>query len=256
MRLTILGTGTSMGVPVIGCPCVVCTSTDPRNRRLRTSALLEHRGTTILIDAGPDMRQQVLRQRVDHLDAVLLTHSHADHIGGIDDLRPFTMRDGRSLPIYGDAATLARVRYQFDYAFDPAPSLSTRPRLELCALEDPTQVGAVTVVPLDVRHGPHIITGFRFGRLGYITDGKTLPAHTMERLRGLDVLIINALRYIDHPLHFTLDEAVAIVEQLAPRQAYFVHITHDLEHAAVNAALPSHAQLATDGQVIDIADPL
>jgi phosphoribosyl 1,2-cyclic phosphate phosphodiesterase len=254
MRLTILGTGTSMGVPVIGCGCVVCTSTDPRNRRLRTSALLEHQGTTVLIDAGPDMRHQVLAHRVDHLDAVLLTHSHADHIGGIDDLRPFTMRDGRSLALYGDRTTLARVRYQFDYAFDPAPSLSTRPRLELRPLTDPTQIGSLTVEPLEVCHGPHPITGYRFGRLGYITDGKTLPAQTMARLQGLDVLIINALRYVDHPLHFTLDEAVSIVQQLAPRQAYFVHITHDLEHAIVNDALPANIKLAFDGQVIDIPD--
>jgi len=200
------------------------------------------------------MRAQVLRHAVRHLDAVLLTHSHADHIGGIDDLRPFTMRDGRDLPIYGDKATLARVRYQFDYAFDPAPSLSTRPRLSLCPLTDPTQIGSITVEPLDVRHGPHQITGYRFGPLAYITDGKTLPTHTMERLQGLDVLIINALRYIDHPLHFTLDEAVAIVKALAPRQAYFVHITHDLEHAAVNASLPPNIQLACDGQVIEIPD--
>lgn len=243
-----------MGVPVIGCACAVCTSADLRNRRLRTSALLEHRETTVLIDAGPDMRQQVLTHHVHHLDAVLLTHSHADHIGGIDDLRPFTMRDGRDLPIYGDTATLARVRYQFDYAFDPAPSLSTRPRLELCPLTDPTRIGSITVEPLDVRHGPHQITGYRFGSLAYITDGKTLPAHTMARLQGLDVLIINALRYVDHPLHFTLDEAVEIVEQLAPREAYFVHITHDLEHAVANTALPPNAQLAFDGQVIDIPD--
>ncbi len=243
-----------MGVPVIGCDCVVCTSNDSHNRRFRTSALIEHQGTTVLIDAGPDMRQQVLAHRVHHLDAVLLTHSHADHIGGIDDLRPFTMRDGRDLPIYGDAVTLARVRYQFDYAFDPAPSLSTRPRLALRPLTDPTRIGSLVVEPLDVRHGPHPITGYRFGPLAYITDGKTLPPETMARLHGIDVLIINALRYIDHPLHFTLDEALAIVEQLAPRHAYFVHITHDLEHAVVNAALPPNAQLAYDGQVIEIAD--
>ena len=254
MRLTILGTGTSMGVPVIGCDCAVCTSSDPRNRRQRTAALLQHDGMTVLIDAGPDMRQQVIAHRVKHLDAVLLTHSHADHIGGIDDLRPFTMRDGRDLPIYGDAATLARVRYQFDYAFDPAPSLSTRPRLELRPVTDPTMIGSLRVEPLDVRHGPHPITGYRFGPLAYITDGKTLPPHTMARLEGLDTLIINALRFVDHPLHFTLDEAVAIVRELAPRQAFFVHITHDLEHATVNAALPPNAQLAYDGQIIDIAE--
>ena len=252
MRLTILGTGTSMGVPVIGCSCRVCTSRDPRNQRLRTAALVESRGTTVLIDAGPDMRMQVLQHSVRRLDAVLLTHAHADHIGGIDDLRPFTMGSGRSLPIYGDSYTLARVKQMFDYAFDPAPSLSTRPRLELRPLDGPFQIGDLQILPFDVHHGPHVITGYRFGRLGYITDGKTLPPETMAQLRDLDVLIINALRYTDHPLHFTVDEALAIVDQLAPRQAYFVHLTHDLDHAEANAKLPPRAQLAYDGQIIEI----
>ncbi len=254
MRLTILGTGTSMGVPVIGCDCAVCTSPDACNRRLRTAALVEAKDATVLIDAGPDMRAQVLRQGVRHLDAVLLTHSHADHILGIDDLRPFTMRERRDLPIYGDEPTLARVRYQFDYAFDPAPSLSTRPRLDLRPIHGPFHVGALDVTPFEVRHGPHAITGYRFGRLGYITDGKTLPPESMDMLRGLDVLVINALRRVDHPLHFTIDEALEVVRELRPRQAYFVHITHDLEHAAVNAELPPYAQLAYDGQVVEIVD--
>ena len=254
MRLTILGTGTSMGVPVIGCGCAVCTSADPRNRRLRTAALVEAKGTTVLIDAGPDLRAQVLRHDVRQLDAVLLTHSHVDHIGGIDDLRPFTMRRGDSLPIYGAAATLARVRHQFDYAFDPAPSLSTRPRLELRLLDGPFRVGDLQIEPFEVRHGPHAITGYRIGRVAYITDGKTLPPRSMAMLTGLDVLVINALRYQDHPLHFTVDQALAIVEQLAPRQAYFVHITHDLEHETTNAALPPNAQLAYDGQIVEVAD--
>jgi phosphoribosyl 1,2-cyclic phosphate phosphodiesterase len=254
MRLTILGTGTSMGVPVIGCTCAVCRSTDPRNKRLRTAALVEGGGTTVLIDAGPDMRMQVLRHDVRHLDAVLLTHAHADHVLGIDDLRPFTMRDHRDLPIYGDRATLERVRHQFDYAFDPRPSLSTRPRLDLREIDRPFRVGGLRIEPFEVRHGPQPITGYRFGRLGYITDGKTLPPQTMQRLHGLDVLIINALRYQDHPLHFTVDEALEVVERLKPRQAYFVHVTHDLDHATANAALPPYAQFAYDGQVVEIED--
>ncbi len=254
MRLTLLGTGTSMGVPVIACTCTICRSTDPHNKRLRTAALVEAGGATVLIDAGPDMRAQALRHDVRQLDAVLLTHSHADHILGIDDLRPFTMRDHRNLPIYGDRATLARVRHQFDYAFDPRPSLSTRPRLDLRELDGPFRVGRLDVEPFEVRHGPHAITGYRFGQLGYITDGKTLPSRTMDRLRGLDVLIINALRYADHPLHFTVDEALAIVEELKPRQAYFVHVTHDLDHATANAQLPPYAQLAYDGQIVEIAE--
>lgn len=252
MRLTLLGTGTSMGVPVIGCGCPICISSDPRNKRLRTSALVEADGTCILIDAGPDLRMQMLRANVQHLDAVLLTHAHADHVGGIDDLRPFSMGRGKSLPIYGNEATLARVRYQFDYAFDPAPSLSTRPRLELCPLDGPFSIGTIPVDYFEVRHGPQSIVGYRFGRLAYITDGKSLPDATMDKLHDLDVLIINALRYTDHPLHFTVEEALNIVQSVKPRQAYFVHLTHDLDHEIANAALPSYAQLAYDGQVIDV----
>jgi phosphoribosyl 1,2-cyclic phosphate phosphodiesterase len=252
MRLTLLGTGTSMGVPVIGCECPVCISPDPQNKRLRTSALIEAGETSILIDAGPDLRTQMLRAKVRHLDAVLLTHAHADHVGGIDDLRPFTMGRGRSLPIYGNEATLARVRHQYDYAFDPAPSLSTRPRLELCPLDGPFYVGAIPIDYFEVRHGPQSIVGYRFGRLAYITDGKSLPEATMAKLHDLDVLIINALRYADHPLHFTVDQALDIVRRVRPRRAYFVHLTHDLDHATANAALPAYAQLAYDGQVIEI----
>jgi phosphoribosyl 1,2-cyclic phosphate phosphodiesterase len=252
MRLTILGTGTSMGVPVIGCGCAVCTSPDPRNRRLRTSALLHHNGTTLLIDAGPDMRAQVLRHGITKLDAVLLTHAHTDHIGGIDDLRPFTMRSNQPLPIYGDLVTLDRVRYMFDYAFDPAPSLSTRPQLETHEINGQFEVGPFAIEPFAVQHGPNAITGYRIGALAYITDASSLPPTTMAKLQGLDVLVINALRWTPHPLHLTVEQALAIVRELQPRQAYFVHITHDLDHAAVNAELPPNAQLAYDGQIIEV----
>lgn len=252
MQLTILGSGTSMGVPVIGCGCAVCTSPDPRNRRLRTSALLQHNGSTLLIDAGPDMRTQVLQHGVTQLDAVLLTHAHTDHIGGIDDLRPFTMRSNQSLPIYGDRATIGRVRHMFDYAFDPAPSLSTRPQLETHEIDGPFEVGPFAIEPFEVRHGPHPITGYRIGALAYITDASSLPPPTMARLHDLDVLVINALRWTPHPLHLTVDEALVIVRELQPRQTYFVHITHDLDHAAVNAELPPDAQLAYDGQIIEV----
>ncbi len=247
-----------MGVPVIGCDCAVCTSPDPHNRRTRTAALLTTDRTTLLIDAGPDMRAQVLAAGVKRLDAVLLTHGHADHIGGIDDLRPFTSYSRRdtitnALPIYGDAATIARVRHQFDYAFDAAPSLSTRPALATHVLDGPFQINEVAITPFAVNHGPHPITGYRFGRLAYLTDGKTLPPATMAQLRGLDLLVMNALRYTDHPLHFTLDEALAVVAELQPRRTLFVHMTHDFDHAAVNAQLPPGVALAYDGQVVEVA---
>jgi phosphoribosyl 1,2-cyclic phosphate phosphodiesterase len=253
MQLTILGSGTSMGIPVIGCSCEVCTSADLHNQRLRSSALLEHDGTTILIDAGPDLRTQMLRHQVAKLDALVLTHAHADHIGGIDDLRPFTMRSTRSLPVYGDPYTLGRVRHMFDYVFVQQPSLSTRPQLETRSLQPSFTIGNIPVEPLQVMHGPHAITAYRFGPLAYITDASEIPPRTMERLRDLDVLILNALRFDPHPLHFTVNQALAIVAQLRPRRAFFTHITHDLDHATVNRQLPAPAQLAYDGQVIEIA---
>jgi phosphoribosyl 1,2-cyclic phosphate phosphodiesterase len=243
-----------MGIPVLGCSCAVCTSTDPHNARLRTAGLLRWGATTLLIDAGPDIRTQLLRERVAHIDAVLLTHAHADHIGGIDDLRPFTMRSGTPLPLYGNAGTLERVRHMFDYAFDPAPSLSTRPSLETRTLDGPMTVGAARVEPFEVLHGTHSIVGYRFGSLAYITDASALPPETMRRLTGLHTLVINALRYTPHPLHLTVDEALGIVAELEPRQAYFVHITHDLDHTTANRAQPPHAQLAYDGQVIEVPD--
>jgi phosphoribosyl 1,2-cyclic phosphate phosphodiesterase len=252
MRLTILGSGTSMGVPVIGCACAVCTSGDRRNRRLRTSALVETHGATILIDAGPDLRFQMLRHRVTRIDAVLLTHAHTDHVGGIDDLRPFTMRDDSPLPLYGDAPTLARVRHAFDYAFDPAPSLSTRPQLETRPIAPRFSIGAIEVESFPVLHGPNAIVGYRIGPLGYVTDASALPDESIERLRGIDTLVINALRHRPHPLHLTVDQALAIVEELRPRRAVFVHVTHDLDHETTNRELPPHAQLAYDGQVIEI----
>ncbi len=252
LRLTILGSGTSMGVPVIGCACAVCTSDDSRNRRLRTSALIEANGVTILIDAGPDLRVQMLRHGVTRLDAVLLTHAHADHIGGIDDLRPFTMRSDSSLPIYGDEATLARVRHTFDYAFDPAPSLSTRPQLEPRLIGPRFAINGITVESFPVQHGPTMIVGYRVGPLGYVTDASGLPPASLERLRNLDTLVINALRWRPHPLHLTVAEALALVEQLQPRRALFVHITHDLDHEATNRQLPPYARLAYDGQVVEI----
>jgi phosphoribosyl 1,2-cyclic phosphate phosphodiesterase len=237
---------------VIGCGCAVCTSGDPRNRRLRTSALIEANGAVLLIDAGPDLRAQMLRHRVARIDAVLLTHAHADHIGGIDDLRPFTMRGDGSLPLYGDAATLARIRRTFDYAFDPAPSLSTRPHLEPRLISERFQIDSLTVESFPVQHGPHLIVGYRVGSLGYVTDASALPPESLDRLRDLDTLVINALRWKPHPLHLTVEEALAIVDELRPRRAIFVHITHDLDHESVNRQLPPYAQLAYDGQVVEV----
>jgi len=255
MRLTFLGTGTSMGVPVIGCDCPVCTSPDPRNKRLRTSALLEVAGLNLLFDAGPDLRQQALAAGLRRLDAVLLTHAHADHVTGLDDLRPLNFAQRTSIPLYGTAPTLTFVRKHFDYAFAETSDGSTRPSLELVEIGAAAafQIGPVTIIPFDVCHGTWTITGFRIGALGYVTDASAIPPASLAYLRGLDLLVLNALRQKPHPTHFSLDQALAMIGELQPRRALLVHMTHDMEHQAVNAILPEHVRLAYDGQIVEIA---
>ncbi|MBC8164171.1 MAG: MBL fold metallo-hydrolase [Roseiflexaceae bacterium] len=256
MQLTFLGTGTSMGVPVIGCRCAVCTSPHPHNRRLRTSALLKVAGKQLLIDAGPDLRQQLLAAQVDRLDAVLLTHAHADHVAGLDDLRPLNMAQRSVMPLYGSAQTLADVRARFDYAFSDSSAGSTRPQLELNAVQPgtPFLLDGLEVLPLAIEHGTWAITGFRIGRLGYVTDASAIPLASLDSLYGLDVLVLNALRAAPHPTHFSLEQALGVIAQLQPERALLVHTTHDLEYAATNALLPEHVRLAYDGLTLDITD--
>ncbi|GAB4115547.1 MAG: MBL fold metallo-hydrolase [Roseiflexaceae bacterium] len=255
MRLTFLGTGTSMGIPMIACRCAVCQSNDPFNRRLRTSALLEVGDLTILIDAGPDLREQALRMGIARLDAVLLTHAHTDHIAGIDDLRPINFAMKASIPLYGTAATLDGVRERFAYAFRNGSEGSTRPALDLIEIADfvPFSIGALPILPLPVQHGTWQISSFRIGRLGYVTDASAIDAPTREQLRDLDVLVLNALRHTPHPTHFTVAEALTVIEDLRPQRALLVHMGHELDHTATNASLPAHVQLAYDGQVVEIA---
>lgn len=253
MQLTILGCGGSLGIPMIGCECAVCTSSDPRNQRTRTAALLRSATTTILIDAGPDVRYQMLRAQVKQLDAVVITHHHQDHIGGVDDLRPFCWHT--PLPVYTQAATIERLRSQYAYAFDPGDSPSTRPKLELHAIDtQPFSVGDITLTPLPIWHGDWDIRGFRCGACAYITDVSSIPESTYALLHDLDTLILGALRYTQpHPMHMLVDEAVAVVERIGPRRAYFVHMAHDLDYAATNAALPEHIQLSYDGLTLECA---
>jgi len=256
MRLTFLGTGTSMGVPVIGCPCAVCQSPEPHNKRLRTSALLEVAGRAILFDAGPDLRQQSLAVGLKRVDGILLTHAHADHIAGLDDVRPLNFAQQAAIPLYGSAATLAMVRERYGYAFVNTSEGSSRPMLDLVEIQSGVafDLCGVTVLPFDVQHGGWTITGFRIGALGYVTDASSLPAASMAQLQGLDVLVLNALRLTAHPTHFSVDEACDIVARLQPRRAFLVHMTHDIEHSSVNARLPERVRLAYDGQVVDVND--
>lgn len=256
LELVCLGTGTSHGVPVIGCDCRVCRSADPRDRRDRAAVLVRWRGRTILVDTPPELRLQLLRARVYHVDAVLYTHTHADHLFGLDDVRIFSSRSGRATPVYGTPSTLANLQQQFFYAFS-GPSIGGGvPRLELHPIDPPDQpfpVEGMLVQPIPVLHGPTTVLGFRFGDVAYVTDTNQIPPASLEQLRGLDVLILDALREQPHPTHFSVSEALAVVAELRPRRTYLTHICHDLLHAETNQRLPPGVELAYDG--LTIASP-
>lgn len=252
IRLTFLGTGTSQGVPVIGCDCPVCSSPDPRDQRLRCSVLIETQGKVLVIDTGPDFRQQMLRADVRQLDAVLMTHQHKDHIAGLDDVRAYNFRQRRAMPVWADALTQAQLRQEFSYAFDG----TNYPGIPQIALHDlpevPFEVEGVAVTPVHVLHHRLPVWGFRFGDLAYVTDASFIPEASKPLLRGLDVLILNALRLETHISHFNLAQALEVVAELQPRRAYFTHISHLLgRHADVEATLPPHVRLAYDGLVLN-----
>jgi phosphoribosyl 1,2-cyclic phosphate phosphodiesterase len=245
-----------MGIPMIGCHCAVCRSDDPLNQRLRTSALVSCGETQILIDAGPDLRQQALRAHIERLDAIVLTHSHADHISGIDDLRPINFAMRAVLPVYCNSETMAAIRERFSYAFTQGSEGSTKPAIELIEFFNgqPFDIEGLRFLPLEIMHGTWAISAFRIGKLGYVTDASRIEPATRDQLRNLDVLVLNALRHKPHPTHFSLDEALAVIDDLRPRRTLLVHMGHELDHATTNAELPPYVQLAYDGQVIEIAE--
>ena len=252
--LTFLGTGTSMGVPTLGCGCAVCTSADPHDRRLRPSVLLrwqqEGRERVVVIDTGPDFREQALRNRLTRVDAVLYTHNHADHILGLDDLRPlsFTVfREGGTIPLFASDATAEVLRQVFDYTFSPSATYPTRARVRIEPLRDVTEVYGVEFIRLPLLHGQMEISGFRFGRAAYLTDVSTIPESTFALLEGLDCLIVSALRHKPHPSHATLEQAMGWARRIGARQTWFTHIAHELGHAATNQLLPDGMALAYDG---------
>lgn len=258
MRLTFLGTGTSFGVPQVGCRCRTCTSTDPRDRRTRASALVETAGRLLLIDTAPELRLQLVGAGVERIDAVLYTHSHADHVHGIDDLRALSVRlGGLGLPVYGPAAALAELRRRFAYIFDGAPARpgTSKPELALQMLEAgiETPIAGVAVLPLELPHGDQTVFGYRFGRLAYLTDAKAVPPVVVERLRGLDVLVLNALLARPHPLHLSIPEAIAVAQQIGARRTLFTHLTHEVPHAELAASLPGGVEPAYDGLVVEVA---
>lgn len=260
MKLTFLGTGTSQGVPVIGCRCAVCRSDDPRDRRLRTSALVEWRGVRLLIDAGPDLRAQLLRTDVCRVDGILLTHEHKDHIGGLDDVRALNFVDYpqavRPAEIYATERTLACVRKDFDYAFE-AERYRGVPEMRLHAIDcrTPFRIGAAEIIPVAGHHSPRFeVTGFRFGPLAYLTDFKTIDEPELRKLEGIEVLVVNALRARPHDSHFCLDEALALIGRVQPRRALLTHLSHEMGRAA-ELQLPAGVEAAYDTLEITINDP-
>ena len=257
MRLILLGTGTSFGVPQIGCRCPTCTSADPRDRRTRTAALIETQGKRLLIDTPPELRLQLVAAGVDHIDAVLFTHAHADHVHGIDDLRALSVRQGAMLPAYGSHGTMAELAAKFPYIFDPSivvPVGTSTPELKAHVLEarKPVSIAGVPVLPLSLPHGDHEVFGYRVGRLAYLTDVKAIPADAVAALAGLDVLVLSALLSRPHPLHLSVPEAIAAAQQVGARRTLFTHLTHENTHAALVAKLPAGIAPAYDGLVIDL----
>ncbi|WP_460583451.1 MBL fold metallo-hydrolase [Hymenobacter arcticus] len=255
MKLTFLGTGTSSGVPMIGCTCPVCRSLDYRDQRLRVSVHLAVEGRSLVIDTGPDFRQQMLRANIDHLDGILFTHEHKDHTAGLDDVRPFNFRQQQELPIFAEPRVLEQLKREFAYVFAEhkypgVPQLSVHPIL---SDEQTFDVLGLAVQPLRAQHHKLPVLGFRLGGLAYITDANHVSDSTLYQMRGADTVVLNALRHEPHVSHFTLSEAVAILEELRPRRAYLTHISHQLgRHREVEAQLPPWIRLAYDGLAVEI----
>ena len=257
MRVILLGTGTSFGVPQIGCHCPTCTSSDPRDRRSRTAALIETRGARLLIDTPPELRLQLVTAGIDRIDAALFTHAHADHVHGIDDLRALSVLQGAKLPAYGSRETMAELAVKFPYIFDPTfvvPAGTSKPELAPQVLEPgvTVSIAGVAVLPLSLPHGDHRVLGFRLGPVAYVTDVKTIPDDAIRALAHLDLLVLSALLSRPHPLHLSIPEAVAVAQRIGARQTLFTHLTHEYTHAALAAQLPAGIAPAYDGLVIEV----
>ena len=251
-----LGTGTSVGVPAIGCECSVCTSDDPKNNRLRCALLVELPTGTLLIDSPPDLRTQLLREKVRVVNAVVYTHEHADHIFGLDDLRLFPFRLGHPVPLYCQTLVQDRIRHSFDYAFSTRKEThpGSRPQLEFRDIDhEPFEVLGTTLTPIPMKHGPHFeVLGFRIGDFAYCTDTNEIPPASIERLQGVKTFVVGALRERPHPTHFSLEEAMAVAKKVGAQQTLFTHVCHDLDHQETCQWLPEGMDLAYDGLRVSV----
>jgi len=254
MKLLFLGTGTSTGVPSLCCDCEICLSADTKNHRLRASVLIQNEGCHTLIDTSTDLRQQCLRYKIKEIHNVLYTHSHADHVHGIDELRSFNFFNKTTIPCFGRKETLAALKKNFGYIFNPeAPTGGGIPKLTLNEIGNETfQLGGVTVTPLHIIHGKMGISGYKLDKMAYITDASKIPDATKEQLVDLDLLVLNALGYKSHPTHFCLEEALAEVEKIKPKRAILTHINHAFDHDRVNGDLPDGVELAYDGMTVNL----
>ena len=257
MKITFLGTGTSQGIPVIGSTHPVCLSDDPRDQRLRVSVLMQWEGFNYVIDCGPDFRQQMLgtlSRKQKPLDGILLTHEHADHVAGLDDIRPFVFKQG-AMPIYGHSRVLENLKRRFDYVFATENRYPGAPSVQMHTVtnNEPITIGGMRVIPIEVYHGALQVFGYRFNKIAYLTDVKTIAAAEIDKLKDLDILVINALRYEEHQTHLNVEEALGLIDQIQPKRAYLTHISHLMGfHADIEKSLPDHVFLAYDGLTLTV----
>ena len=252
MNIVLLGTGTSTGIPMLGCTCEVCRSTDPRDRRTRCSALISWGERNILIDTSTDLHQQAMREHLGHVDGVLYTHAHADHVHGIDDLRAFNMVSKDSIPIYGSPATMALIQQNFQYIFNGESSAGFRPRLDSWQVGGPFCLFGLPIEPILLEHGPGEASGYRIGPFAYLTDCNAIPESSQERLRGLDILVLDGLRFRSHPSHFCISEAIELAQRIGARRTFLTHLCHEVSHSRDSRKLPSGIELAYDGQCFSL----
>lgn len=248
IAVTILGSGTSTGVPVAACSCAVCTGGDVRNARTRCSLLISFRGKNILIDTTPDLRQQALRERIGHIDAVLYTHTHADHLHGIDDLRPFNIACRALIPIFGSTETIGFIQHAFSYIFDETLDAGYRPQLAPFKIGGDFLLFGLPIMPISLVHGRGASLGYRIGPFAYLTDCNAIPPASEERLHGVEVMIIDGLRFKAHATHFNISQALAAAARLAPRRTLLTHLSHDIDHRRHSSGLPPGTEFAYDGQ--------